>query len=182
MVFSGFSAAACEAVTLGQPEAAEFGRAYVGAEHLLLGLLDQNSALAARALSSLGITSENARGRLLILVPPNTPQDPPDASGPGPFVSLGSQVLELPFTRRATSGLEMAVREALVLGSALIDTEHILLGITRDKDSVATRILTELDAELSRDHPNRRDRDVGLEIRNFIVRTQTKPTIQPLRL
>lgn len=147
-MFDGFTQEACEAVTFAQAEAAQLERGYVGAEHILLGLLRAKNGVAGQVMISLGITLDDARESLLRLVPAGTEQQPPDAERPGTFVRLADRVLEAPFTTRAKLVLEMAVREALTLGSTSIETEHILLGIVRDKDSVATRILIELDAAL----------------------------------
>jgi ATP-dependent Clp protease ATP-binding subunit ClpC len=170
-VFDGFTKEACSVVTFAQDEAAQLGRDYVGAEHILLGLLQGEDGVGAQVLISLGITRRDVRGRLLKLVPPGEEQMPPDANWPGPFVRVGSRLLEAPFTSRAKLVLEMAVREALTLGSASIETEHILLGIIREKDSVATRILIELDAELPRtDEEIRPDREFDLEVRNAVIR------------
>jgi ATP-dependent Clp protease ATP-binding subunit ClpA len=170
-VFGGFTTEACDAVSLAQEEAAQLARGYVGVEHILLGLLKGEDGVAGQVLMSLGITLGNARERLLKLVPAGAEQDPPDAHGRGPFVQLGRRVLDVPFTPRANQVLQMAVHEALTLGSSSIETEHILLGITRESESVAMRILIELDAELPRTEAEiRRVREFDLEIRNAVVR------------
>jgi ATP-dependent Clp protease ATP-binding subunit ClpC len=137
----------------------------------LLGLLRGADGVAVEVLMSLGITLGSARGRLLELVPPGAEQEPPDAQGRSPFVRLGQRVLEVPFTDRAKRVLELAVREALTLGSSSIETEHILLGISRETESVAMRVLIELDNELPQHEEEMRpDREVALEIRNAVVR------------
>ena len=170
-VFGGFTIEACEAVSLAQEEAAQLGRGYVGAEHILLGLLRGQDGVAAQVLTSLGITRGTARERLLMLVPPGAEQKPPDAHGASPFIRVGQRVLDVPFTERAKLVLELAVREALTLGSSPIETEHILLGISRETESVAMRILIELDAELPHTgEETQPDRAVELEIRNAVVR------------
>ena len=79
-------------------------------------------------------------------------------------------MLEVPFAPRAKRALELAVGEALTLGSTSIETEHILLGLVRDNESPATRILIKVDAELSYPEPVRRDREFDLEIRNAVIR------------
>jgi ATP-dependent Clp protease ATP-binding subunit ClpA len=121
--------------------------------------------------ASRAITLENVRGGLLTLVPPDAEQELPDAHGDGPFIRRARRVLEAPFTPRASSVLQKAVQEALTLGSTSIETEHILLGISREKDSVAMGILTELDAELpgiGRDI--RPDLHLGRDIRTHVIR------------
>jgi ATP-dependent Clp protease ATP-binding subunit ClpC len=171
VVFGGFTVEACNAVSVAEEEAAQMGRGYVGVEHILLGLLRGENGVAAQVLTSLGITLGSARERLLMLVPPGAEQKPPDAHGPSPFVRVGRRVLEVPFTERAKLVLELAVREALTLGSSSIETEHILLGISGETESVAMRILIELDAELPHaGEETRPDRAVELEIRNAVVR------------
>jgi ATP-dependent Clp protease ATP-binding subunit ClpC len=75
-VFDGFTKEACDAVTLAQEEAAQLGRRYVGAEHMLLGLLHGEDGVAFEVLTSLGITFDGVRGRLLKLVPPDAEQEP----------------------------------------------------------------------------------------------------------
>lgn len=179
-VFGGFTMEACDAVSVAQEEAAKLGRAYVGVEHILLGLLKVEHGVAAQVLMSLGITLDNAHGRLLRLVSAGTEQEPPDAHGRGPFVALGRRVLDVPFTPRAKQVLQMAVHEALTLGSSSIETEHILLGITRENESVAMRILIELDGELRRSEAETRPiREFDLEIRNAVVRRLSDLSAQP---
>ena len=76
-----------------------------------------------------------------------------------------------PFAPRAKRALELAVGEALTLGSTSIETEHILLGLVRDNESPATRTLIgSPDAELPHPEPVRRDREFDLEIRNAVIR------------
>ena len=85
---------ACDAVSLLRRRRPKLGRAYVGVEHILLGLLKVEDCVAAQVLMSLGITLGNAHGRLLKLVSAGPEQEPPDAHGRGPFVALGRRVLD----------------------------------------------------------------------------------------
>jgi ATP-dependent Clp protease ATP-binding subunit ClpC len=169
-MFEGFTTDACEAVNLGQREASQLDCPFVGIEHILLGLLLMRDAVAAQTLESLGVTYEQVRRRFL-----NRDGGPSDVPGPQPFVPLGQRPLDVPFAPAAKRALEMSVREALTLGSASIDTEHILLGIIREPESPATRILTHIDAELPREKPVRQDRQFDLEIRNALIRRLTAP-------
>lgn len=164
-MFEGFTAEACEAVDLAQQQANELDCPYVGAEHILLGLLLERRGVASQVLESLGVTLEDVRDRLL-----NDEGGPPDVPEPGPFVRLGKRVLEVSFAPRGKRALELAVGEALTLGSTSIETEHILLGLVRDNESPATRTLIKLDAELPHPEPVRRDREFDLEIRNAVIR------------
>lgn len=168
-MFTGFTDRACHVVSLAQAEAKELGFSYVGAEHILLGLLGERDGVAAQVLSSQGITIEKVRDRVVGLASEGEEPEPPDAPPPGPFVRLGRQQLDAPFTPRAMQVLELALREALTLGSAAIGTEHILLGVVHENESVASRILVELDAELPRAEDHRKDWDFALEVRNAVI-------------
>lgn len=168
-VFEGFTSEACESVNHAQQQATELDCPYVGVEHILLGLLFEPSGVAAQVLKSFGVTAEDVRDRFL-----NEEGGPPDVPKPGPFERLGKVVLDVPFAPRAMRALEMAVREALTLGSASVETEHILLAIVRDTESPATQILIKADAELPHPEPIRRDRQFDLEIRNAVIRRLTE--------
>ena len=115
-------------------EAGWLGHNYFGVEHILLGLLSEEEGAAAHALTSLGVTLELARDRLVAIIPPVEEGEAPAAP------SASSD----PFTPRAKRVLELSLREALALGSNSIGTGHILLGIARENESVAARILLEL--------------------------------------
>ena len=112
-------------VVLAEQEARGLSHNYIGTEHLLLGLLREEDGVAARVLESVGVTVERARGQVAQL------------GGGGATPTRG----EIPFTPRAQKVLELALREALSFGHAHIDTEHILLGLVRENDATASRIL-----------------------------------------
>jgi len=118
-------------VVLAQEEARELRHNQIGTEHLLLGLLREEEGLAARVLESLDITIERARAQVARLV------------------SASDEVTEglMPFTPRAKKVLELALCESQSLGHNYIGTEHILLGIVRENDGVAARILLGFDAD-----------------------------------
>jgi ATP-dependent Clp protease ATP-binding subunit ClpA len=118
-------------VVLAQEEARVLTHSYIGTEHILLGLLREEEGLAARVLESLDITVERARGQVVRIV------------GRGEEVTAG----QIPFTPRAKKVLELALREALSLGHNYIGTEHILLGLVRENEGVAARILLDFDAD-----------------------------------
>jgi hypothetical protein len=129
-VFERFTARAQLVVVLAQDEARALEHNYIGTEHILLGLLREEEGLAARVLESLDITVEEVRAQVARIV------------GQGDEVTTG----EIPFTPRAQKVLEFALREALSLGHKYIGTEHILLGLVRENESVAARILLDFDA------------------------------------
>jgi ATP-dependent Clp protease ATP-binding subunit ClpC len=114
-----------------QDEARDFDHAFIGTEHILLGLIREGDGLAAKVLSSQGITCDAVREKVRELTEPATNS------------STGSP----PFTPRAKKVLELSLREALQLGHSYIGTEHLLLGLVRQGDGVAIRILSELGVE-----------------------------------
>ena len=117
-----------------QEESLTLAHGYIGTEHILLGLLREEEGLAARVLASLDITVERVRAEVIRLVAGSQ--------------EVGSgQLRQIPFTPRAKEVLELALREALSLGHNYIGTEHILLGLVRQNDGVAVRILLGFDAD-----------------------------------
>ncbi len=130
-MFERFTERARQVVVLAQEEARTLKHNYIGTEHLLLGLLREDTGLAARVLESLDITIERARGQVVRIV------------GSGEEVTSG----QIPFTPRAKAVMEMALREALSLGHDYIGTEHILLAVVRENEGVAARILRDFDAD-----------------------------------
>ena len=130
-MFERFTERARQVVVLAQDEARALKHNYIGTEHILLGLLREEEGLAARVLESLDITVEEVRAQVARIV------------GQGDEVTTG----QIPFTPRAKKVLELALREALSLGHNYIGTEHILLGIVRENEGVAARILLDFDAD-----------------------------------
>jgi hypothetical protein len=124
-VFERFTEAARSVVVLAQDEARTLRHNYIGTEHILLGLVSEGEGLAARVLESLGMTLEQTRAEVSKLV------------GSREEVASG----QIPFTPRAKKVLELALREALSLSHNYIGTEHILLGLVREKEGVAARVL-----------------------------------------
>jgi ATP-dependent Clp protease ATP-binding subunit ClpA len=133
-VFERFTERARKAVVLAQEEARSFKHNYIGTEHLLLGLLRVDEGMAARVLASLEITVDAVRAQVAQIV------------GEGDEAVHG----QIPFTPRAKKVLELSLREALAVGHTYIGTEHILLGLVRENDGVAARILLELGADSQR--------------------------------
>src|SRR5205807_911037 len=135
-----------QVVVLAQEEARILKHNYIGTEHILLGLLREEEGLAARVLESLDITVERVRAQVVRIV------------GSGEEVTSG----QIPFTPRAKKVLELALREALSLGHNYIGTEHILLGLVRENEGVAARILLDFDADSEK-------------IRNEVIRMLSGP-------
>ena len=127
-MFERFTERARKVVVLAQEEARHFNHNYIGTEHLLLGLLREDEGVAARALTALGVTIEEARERVASIVGYGS-------EGPG---------LQAPFTPRSKKVLELALREAMRLEHNYIGTEHILLGLVRENEGVAARVLSDL--------------------------------------
>jgi ATP-dependent Clp protease ATP-binding subunit ClpC len=131
-VFEGFTERARQVVVLAREQARALKHNYIGTEHLLLGLLAEQEGLAASVLGSLGVTLEQARDQVVQMI------------GRGEEL-VGEELVDgmAPFTPRAKKTLELALRERLELGQREIDTEHILLGLLRENEGVASRILRE---------------------------------------
>ncbi|MCD6054191.1 MAG: NDP-hexose 4-ketoreductase, partial [Rubrobacteraceae bacterium] len=118
-------------MVLAQDEARHFNHNYIGTEHLLLGLLREDEGVAAQALYSLNVALDEVREQVESIV------------GYGEE-GTGAQA---PFTPRSKKVLELALREALQLGHNYIGTEHILLGLVRESEGVAARVLSNLDVD-----------------------------------
>jgi predicted DNA-binding transcriptional regulator AlpA len=130
-LFTRFTDRARRAVVKGQEEARLLQHNYIGTEHLLLGLLSIEEGLAYEVLSMLGVTIDSARHQVEEMI------------GRGPSVPEG----RIPFTPRGKKVLEIALREALQLGHNYVGTEHVLLGLIREKEGVACKALEQLGLE-----------------------------------
>ena len=133
-LFQRFTDRARRVVHLAKEEAWLLGHGYVGTEHLLLGLLYEGNGVAAKALSSLGVSLDEVRARVEEII------------GRGD----GSHQGDTPFTPRTKKVLELSLQEALRLGHHYIGTEHILLGLLREGEGVGAQILTDLGADHAR--------------------------------
>ena len=120
-----FTERARQALTLAQEAAASFGHSYIGSEHLLLGLLREEEGLAHRVLTEYGLTDEMILSVLRRSV------------GAGLAGTAPSQGL----TPRAKGVVELAVSEAARMGSPMIGTEHLLMGILREGGTISQREL-----------------------------------------
>ncbi len=133
-MFERFTDRARRVVVLAQEEARMLNHNYIGTEHILLGLVRERDGVAAKALESLNISLEAVRQQVEEII------------GQGQAVPRG----HIPFTPRAKKVLELSLREALQLGHNYIGTEHILLGLIREGEGVAAKVLQKLGGELSR--------------------------------
>jgi ATP-dependent Clp protease ATP-binding subunit ClpC len=131
-VFERFTDRARRVLVLAQNEALLLKHSYIGTEHILLGLMDEGEGVAARALAELGISLEVSRQKV---------EETIGLSGSAP---TGSPQ----FTWRAKKVLELSLREALQLGHDYIGTEHILLGVVRERHGVACQVLISLGVDL----------------------------------
>ena len=133
-MFEQFTDRARRVVALAQDEARMLNHDYIGTEHILLGLIHEGDGVAAKALESLGISLDAVRQQVLEII------------GRGEQAPPG----HIPFTPRAKKVLELSLREAVQLGHNYISTEHILLGLIREGDGVAAKVLVKLGADLNR--------------------------------
>lgn len=129
-----FTQSAIKALKLAQYEAKHLKHAHVGTEHILLGLLHEGTNVAAKALSSIGIDLYTVRQRVHELVEKED------------FDDLETE--EIGYSPEAKTIMEYAVEQAQALGHDYIGTEHILLGIIYDTESIACEILISLGADL----------------------------------
>jgi ATP-dependent Clp protease ATP-binding subunit ClpC len=160
-MFERFTERARQVVVLAQAEARALKHNYIGTEHLLLGLLREEEGLASRVLRELGVTLEEVRAQVARIV------------GQGDELTTG----QIPFTPRAKKVMELSLREALSLNHNYIGTEHILLGIVRENEGVAVRILLDLgvDAERIRDEVIRLLGGPAAVERSFTFRSSPRP-------
>jgi ATP-dependent Clp protease ATP-binding subunit ClpC len=149
-VFERFTERARHVVVLAQDEARRLRHNYIGTEHLLLGLLREEEGIAARVLESLGIALEDVQALVSRIV------------GRGDEATTG----QIPFTPRAKKVLELSLREARSLGHNYIGTEHILLGVVRENEGVAARILLDFDADAEK-------------VRTEVIRMLSGPGVPP---
>jgi len=126
-LFERFTPTARQTVVYGQEEARRLGHTYIGTEHLMLGLARIDEGVSAQLFDELGLNYDGLVEKVIEAVGPTT----------------AGETGQVPFTPRAKKVLEMSLREALQLGHNSIGSEHILLGMLRDTDSTAGKILTE---------------------------------------
>ncbi len=123
-----FTERARRSIVLAQEEAQRLGNNYIGTEHLLLGIISEGESVAAKVLENLGVNLQKVRGEVEAIV------------------GKGSQTTqqEMVFTPRAKRVIELAFEEARALAHNYIGTEHLLLGLVREGEGVAARVLSNL--------------------------------------
>ncbi|MBI5787235.1 MAG: ATP-dependent Clp protease ATP-binding subunit [Candidatus Schekmanbacteria bacterium] len=132
-MFERFTDRARKVIILAREEAARLRHDYLGTEHLLLGLVREGDGIAVSVLAHLGVSLEEIRMEVERRI----------AKGTRHLV-LG----EIPFTPRAKRVLKLSIEEANLLGHNYIGTEHILLGLIKEKEGLAAGVLEELKVEL----------------------------------
>ncbi len=134
-MFNKFTERARKVILLAKQEAKRFNHDYIGTEHILLGLLREGEGVAAAVLQSLGMNLNNIRLEVEKLV----------QLGPTTVVSG-----DLPFTPKAKKVMELAMEEARTLGHNYIGTEHLLLGLIREGEGVASQVFMNMGLDLEK--------------------------------
>jgi len=134
-MFNRFTERARKVIVLAKEEARRYNHDYIGTEHILLGLIREGEGVATAVLQNLGLGLDVIREELeKIIQPGNT-----------------SQVLgDVPFTPRAKKALELAAEEARNMGHNYIGTEHLLLGLLKEGEGVASEVLFNLGIDLEK--------------------------------
>jgi len=133
-MFNRFTERARKVIILAKEEARRFNHDYIGTEHILLGLVREGEGVAASVLQKMGVSLEKIRLEIEKLVQP------------GPTTQI---IGDIPFTPRAKKALELAAEEARSLGHNYIGTEHLLLGLIREGEGMASQVLLNLGLDLN---------------------------------
>ena len=133
-MFARFTERAQRVMLLAQEEARRLQYPYVGTEHLLLGLIREGTGAAHKVLSDLGVERERVKEEVEKIIGPGT------GTVPG----------EIGFTPRAKRAIELSLDEARQLGHNYVGTEHLLLGLIREEEGVAARVLKNLGVDLNK--------------------------------
>ena len=133
-MFERFTDRARRVLVIAQEEARLLEHNFLGTEHVLLGLIKEGEGVGAKALQELGVDYDKLRAKITAVITPGEP----GTAGNAP-----------PFTPRAKKCLELALGEALQLGHNYIGTEHVLLGLIREGEGVASQVLLAQGLELS---------------------------------
>ena len=130
-----FTKRAEKAIQIANEIALDFGHNYIGTEHLLYGLLKEGSGVASKVLENQGLSPEQVEEQIELLVGRNEKEEIEEIVG---------------FTPRTKRVIENAFREAKKIGSDFIGTEHLLIGIMREGDSIAVRIMLDLNVNIQK--------------------------------
>jgi len=134
-MFNRFTERARKVILLAKEEAKRFNHDYIGTEHILLGLIREGEGVAAAVLENLGISSENVRHEIEKSV----------KTGPSTLISG-----DIPFTPKAKKVMELSMDEAVALGHNYVGTEHLLLGLLREGEGIASQVLLNLGLDLNK--------------------------------
>ncbi|MDA0375131.1 MAG: ATP-dependent Clp protease ATP-binding subunit [Planctomycetota bacterium] len=132
-MFDRFTDRAKKVMSFARQEAQKFNHEYIGTEHILLGLVQEGSGVAANVLKNMNIDLEKVRHEVEKIV----------KTGPS-MVTMG----QLPFTPRAKKVLELSMEEASQLNHNYIGTEHLLLGLIKENEGIAAQVLMNLGVKL----------------------------------
>ncbi len=132
-MFDRFTDRAKKVMSFARQEAQKFNHEYIGTEHILLGLVQEGSGVAANVLKNIDIDLEKIRHEVEKIV----------KTGPS-MVTMG----QLPFTPRAKKVLELSMEEASALSHNYIGTEHLLLGLIKENEGIAAQVLMNLNVKL----------------------------------
>ncbi len=127
-----FSNRVKEVISLSREEALRLGHDYIGAEHLLLGMVREGEGIAISLLKKLGVSMEELRLSL-------------EQATKGTTISNVKNLANIPLTKQSEKVLKITYLEAKIFKSQLIGTEHLLLSILRDDDNIATQVLEKFD-------------------------------------
>lgn len=133
-MFERFTEKAIKVIMLSQEEARRLGHNFVSTELILLGLIGEGTGIGAKVLKSMGVNLKEARVEIEKII------------GRG----SGHVAIEIPFTPRAKRVLELSWDEARQLGHNYIGTEHLLLGIIREGDGIASRVLEKIGVDIEK--------------------------------
>jgi ATP-dependent Clp protease ATP-binding subunit ClpC len=132
-LFGRFTPRARKAVSLATEAARDTGHKQVGTEHILVGILDEGSSMAIKALARLDVDSDDLRGELQASMAPGTKRP---------------RVEHPPFSAHCKRALELTTKEALRLGHNYIGCEHLLLGVLATEEALASKVLRHMGVEL----------------------------------
>jgi len=149
----GLTPRAKKVIELSMDEARRLNNHYIGTEHLLLGLVREGEGVAARVLKEMGVSLEKVRGQVMQVVSQSQSyqQSPPQTRKPAePVTGTAMSTNEMmdTFTERARKVFELAHEEAARFNHNYIGTEHLLLGLVREEDGIAARVLANLGVQL----------------------------------
>jgi ATP-dependent Clp protease ATP-binding subunit ClpC len=134
-MFNRFTERARKVLVLAKEEARRFNHDYIGTEHILLGLIREGEGVACAVLQNIGMDLGRLRAEIEKLMSPG---------------AAASVLGDIPFTPRAKKALELATEEARSLGHNYIGTEHILLGLLREEEGIASQVLFSLGIDIKK--------------------------------